>query len=60
MRAHELTLGRSFGVTFDHGDDFYPALAQFGRDHDIHGGYISSFIAGGDISLVVWHAMSAV
>ncbi|WP_433204644.1 PPC domain-containing DNA-binding protein [Nocardia sp. CA-107356] len=46
MRSHELTLGRSFGVTFDHGDDFYPALAQFCHDHDIRGGYIPSFIAG--------------
>lgn len=46
MRAHELTLGRSFGVAFDHGDDFYPALADFCRTHNIRGGYIPSFIAG--------------
>ncbi|MFE9328122.1 PPC domain-containing DNA-binding protein [Nocardia sp. NPDC052278] len=46
MRSHELTLGRSFGVSFDHGEDFYPALAEFCRSHDIRGGYIPSFIAG--------------
>ena len=26
MRAAELTMGRTFAVHFDHGDDFYPAL----------------------------------
>ncbi|MCP2298332.1 putative DNA-binding protein with PD1-like DNA-binding motif [Nocardia amikacinitolerans] len=46
MRSHELVLGRTFGVAFDHGDDFYPALAEFCRTHEIRGGYIPSFIAG--------------
>ncbi|WP_405160803.1 DUF296 domain-containing protein [Nocardia sp. NBC_01499] len=46
MRSHELTLGRSFGVVFDHGDDFYPALTEFCRDNNIRQGYIPSFIAG--------------
>ncbi|NKY87541.1 PPC domain-containing DNA-binding protein [Nocardia veterana] len=46
MRAHEITLGRSFGVTFDHGDNFYPALTDFCRTHNLRSGYIPSFIAG--------------
>ncbi|MET8800836.1 PPC domain-containing DNA-binding protein [Nocardia sp. NPDC004568] len=46
MRAHELRLGRSFGLVFDHGDDFYTALDEFCRTHHIRQGYIPSFIAG--------------
>lgn len=46
MRSASLTLGRSFGVAFDHGEDFYPALTEFCRQHEIRQGYIPSFIAG--------------
>lgn len=46
MRAHELTLGRSFAVAFDHGDDFFGALSQFCATHNVRAGYIPSFIAG--------------
>lgn len=46
MRAHELTTGRTFGVTFDHGDDFMTALADFCREHSIRQGYIPMFLAG--------------
>ena len=46
MRSQELTLGRSFGVNFDHGDDFFTALADFCRDNGVRQGYIPSFIAG--------------
>lgn len=46
MRAHELTIGRTFGVTFDHGDDFMTALADFCREHDMRQGYIPMFLAG--------------
>ncbi len=46
MRSHELILGRSFAVVFDHGDDFYTALADFCRENDVRCGYIPSFIAG--------------
>lgn len=46
MRARELTLGRTFGVVFDDGEDFFTALSQFCRHHGIRGGYIPSFIAG--------------
>ncbi|NNH71014.1 DUF296 domain-containing protein [Nocardia uniformis] len=46
MRSHELTLGRSFGVVFDHGEDFYTALTEFCRINEVRQGYIPSFIAG--------------
>lgn len=46
MRGHELTLGRTFGVTFDHGEDFFTALSEFCRTHDVRQGYVPSFIAG--------------
>jgi predicted DNA-binding protein with PD1-like motif len=53
LRATELELGRTFGVTFDHGDDFYAALADFCRTHDVRQGYIPMFIAGmRDVELV--------
>jgi len=53
MRSSELTLGRSFAVVFDHGEDFLTALADFCREHDVRQGFIPSFIAGlRDVTLV--------
>ncbi|WP_374726186.1 PPC domain-containing DNA-binding protein [Saccharothrix longispora] len=46
IRSHELTLGRSFGVAFDHGDDFFTALTDFCTQHHVRHAYIPSFIAG--------------
>jgi predicted DNA-binding protein with PD1-like motif len=46
MRSHELTLGRSFAVAFDHGDDFFTALNDFCRDNNVRQGYLPGFIAG--------------
>jgi predicted DNA-binding protein with PD1-like motif len=46
VKAAELTLGRTFGVTFDHGDGFLESLARFCRDNDVRQGYVPSFIAG--------------
>lgn len=46
MRSHDLTLGRAFGVTFDHGEDFFTALTEFCRTNNVRQGYIPSFIAG--------------
>lgn len=46
MRSHALTIGRSFGVTFDHGEDFCTALAEFCRANQVRQGYIPTFIAG--------------
>ncbi|MBA2472483.1 MAG: hypothetical protein H0V41_09685 [Pseudonocardiales bacterium] len=53
MRASELTIGRTFGVNFDHGENFYTALADFCRTHNVRQGYIPMFIAGmRDVDLV--------
>ncbi len=46
MRSHNLTAGRMIGVVFDHGDDFFTALSDACRAHDIKQGYIPMFIAG--------------
>jgi predicted DNA-binding protein with PD1-like motif len=46
MRSHELTIGRTFAVAFDHGDDFFPALGAFCRENGVQQGYIPFFIAG--------------
>jgi predicted DNA-binding protein with PD1-like motif len=46
LRSYELTTGRTFGVTFDHGDDFFPTLASFCQQNDVRHGYIPMFIAG--------------
>ncbi|WP_425833621.1 PPC domain-containing DNA-binding protein [Streptomyces fractus] len=45
MRSYELTTGRTFGVTFDHGDDFFPTLAEFCRSNGVRHGYVPMFIA---------------
>ncbi|TCC55372.1 DUF296 domain-containing protein [Kribbella pittospori] len=53
MRAAELTMGRTFAVHFDHGDDFYTALAEFCAEYDVRQGFIPMFIAGmRDVQLV--------
>jgi len=46
MQSRELTIGRTFGVTFDHGDDFFDTLIAFCRSNDIRQGYIPMFLAG--------------
>ncbi|MBU8857692.1 MULTISPECIES: DUF296 domain-containing protein [unclassified Micromonospora] len=46
MRSHNLTPGRMISVVFDHSDDFFTALAEACRAHDIKQGYIPMFIAG--------------
>jgi predicted DNA-binding protein with PD1-like motif len=45
MHSHELTTGRTFGLRFDPGESFYPALSGFCRDHQIRYGYIPMFLA---------------
>lgn len=42
----ELQIGRTFGVVFDHGEDFFAGLADFCSRHNIRQGYIPMFIAG--------------
>lgn len=44
MHASELILGRTFGVTFEHGEDFFDALASFCKANDVTQGYIPMFI----------------
>lgn len=46
MKAAELTLGRAFGVSFEHGEDFLGSLATFCADHRVRQGFVPSFIAG--------------
>jgi predicted DNA-binding protein with PD1-like motif len=46
VRSAELTLGRSFAVVFDHGDDFFTALTEFCEQNNVRQGYIPGFIAG--------------
>jgi predicted DNA-binding protein with PD1-like motif len=46
MKAAQLTLGRAFGVTFEHGDDFLESLAKFCAENAVRQGYVPSFIAG--------------
>jgi predicted DNA-binding protein with PD1-like motif len=46
LRSYQVTLGRTFIVTFDHGDDFFKALSNFCIENDLRQGYIPSFIAG--------------
>lgn len=46
MRSHELTTGRTFGITFAHGEDFLSTLGDFCRDNGVRQGYIPMFLAG--------------
>jgi len=46
MRCHELTLKRSFAVAFEHGEDFFTALAEFCHHNGVRQGWVASFIAG--------------
>lgn len=46
MRSLEARIGRTIIVAFDHGEDFYTALHEACRHHNIRAGYIPMFIAG--------------
>lgn len=46
MRGVDLTPGRTFGVAFDDGEDFFDSLTQFCSMNNIRQGYIPMFIAG--------------
>jgi predicted DNA-binding protein with PD1-like motif len=43
-RSAELTIGRTFGVTMDHGDEFMATLSQFCAEQGIKYGYIPLFV----------------
>lgn len=46
MKSAEFRIGRTFGVAFEHGDDFYATLSGFCSENDVRQGYIPMFIAG--------------
>ena len=46
MGSCELAIGRTFGVTFDDGDDFFEALGEFCRRSGVRQGYVPMFLAG--------------
>ncbi|GAB2614942.1 PPC domain-containing DNA-binding protein [Kribbella endophytica] len=46
MHAAELTMGRTFAVRFDHGEDFFTALGEFCAANDVRQAIIPVFIAG--------------
>ena len=46
MRSHQLTIGRTFAVALDGGDDFFEALNAFCRSTGVRQGYLPMFVAG--------------
>lgn len=46
MKSAELTVGRTFVVTFEHGKDFFAELREFCVANHLQQGYIPFFIAG--------------
>ena len=45
MQSAELKIGRTFGVVFEHGRDFFEELEDFCRTNGVRQGYIPMFIA---------------
>jgi predicted DNA-binding protein with PD1-like motif len=45
MHSQQLTTGRTFGIRFDPGESFFPALEEFCTSHGIRYGYIPMFLA---------------
>ncbi|MEY9840555.1 PPC domain-containing DNA-binding protein [Streptacidiphilus sp. EB103A] len=46
MRSTPLTIGRTFGVALDDGEDFFPQLTAFCEQEGIRSGYIPMLIGG--------------
>jgi predicted DNA-binding protein with PD1-like motif len=46
MRATEITIGRTFAIAIDHGEDFLTALDTFCTENGIRAGHIPTFIGG--------------
>jgi predicted DNA-binding protein with PD1-like motif len=46
MKSTEVKAGRTFGVTFQHGDEFMASPADFCRENEVRQGYIPMFLAG--------------
>ena len=45
MHSQQLVTGRTFGLRFDPGERFFPALEEFCAANDVRCGYIPMFIA---------------
>jgi len=45
MQSAELKIGRTYGVVFEHGKDFFAELEDFCRANGVRQGYIPMFIA---------------
>lgn len=46
MNSVEIKLGRSFGVTFEHGKNFFDELSEFFKMNNLKQAFIPMFIAG--------------
>ncbi len=46
MRSYELSVGRTFALSFDHGEDLFATLTDFCRATDVRQGYLPFFLAG--------------
>jgi predicted DNA-binding protein with PD1-like motif len=46
MHSEQVTLGRTFGIRFDDGEDFFESLIKFCGHNGIRQGFIPSFLAG--------------
>ncbi|MFR9751010.1 PPC domain-containing DNA-binding protein [Nocardia sp. 004] len=44
MRYTQLTIGRTFGIALDHGEEFFAQLTAFCTEHDIRAGYLPMFL----------------
>lgn len=53
MYSHAMTLGRTFAVVFEPGEDFVSTLQRFCAAHDLRQGYIPMFLAAfSDVDIV--------
>jgi predicted DNA-binding protein with PD1-like motif len=51
--SHALSLGRTFGVVLEPGEDFFPALHAFCAGNDVRQGYVPMFLAAfSDVEIV--------
>jgi len=46
MRSHEMTIGRTFALSFEHGEDLFAELRGFCRANNVRQGYVPFFLAG--------------
>jgi predicted DNA-binding protein with PD1-like motif len=44
MHSRPLTLGRTFGVVFEHGEDFMATLLRFCAEHEVRQAYLPGFL----------------